>query len=115
MATFQYKAYDSFGASITDTVDAESEDQAFRKLAAKGYTVASLTVARRSEERAASAPRGKGLRLQLTAPRVKLEDLVVVSRQLAIMIGAGVPVTDALVSIAEHCKNPTMSAALTDV
>jgi type IV pilus assembly protein PilC len=91
MATFQYTAKDYNGRTVIGVVDAPGESEAAAVLQNKSMVVVSLKEIKARQLRAGGA-------------RVKLEDLVVFSRQLATMIDAGIPLVQALGILAEQIE-----------
>ncbi len=103
---FSYTALDTAGARVQEHLQADNEDQALRRLHSMGYVVLSLVAAR---TRPASS--GNGLSLRFGA-RLKLDQVAMLTRELAIMIETGVPVTEALHLLQEHTENPVLNRAL---
>jgi len=56
-----------------------------------------------------------GLSLSFGGGKVKSDEIVIFTRQLSAMIGAGVPLLRSLNSLAEHAENPAFKRILTDV
>ncbi len=112
---FAYTALDAAGSRVQERIQADNEDQALRRLQGMGYVVLSLSVAR-ARGRAPSRPLAT-LLLPGGGPnrgRVKLDQIAMVTRELAIMIETGVPVTEALKLLREHTENQPLNRALAD-
>jgi type IV pilus assembly protein PilC len=97
MGTFTYVARDSTGQRTKGQLSAASRTEAARQLRAEGKFVVEI------EERSASAPagtsaagRGTGAARSTGSGRVRAEDLIMVTTQLALMVDSGVPVAEAL-------------------
>jgi type IV pilus assembly protein PilC len=110
---FVYTALDPRGAKVEERLQAQDEDQAIRRLQDQGYIVLGLKAQKIADQ---------GARKKNVLPsggRVKQDQVVAMSRELAIMIETGVPIADALGLIAEHAENPaiksTMVSTLADV
>jgi len=115
MPIYRYKAYEASGIRVQDTIEAANERDAFRRLAARGLTVAHLQM---EERRSRSRPRvsaDQPVTGSLFTRRLKQEDVAVICRELAIMISAGVPIADALISLLEGTQNPVIHAGLSRV
>ena len=115
---FSYTAIDARGATIKERVQADSEDQALRRLQSQGYVVTALQPVAGSERGGAAAgaghaPPARGF-FALGGQRVKLEQVAVLTRQFAIMIETGVPVTEALDALREHADSPAIARALSE-
>lgn len=92
MQTFQYIAKDKTGHSIAGTIEAISQAEAADILHKKDLVVISL-----SFPRTAQLAKDK---------KVKLDELVIFSRQLATMVDAGIPLVQSLGILSEQIENP---------
>jgi len=96
---FAYTARDQAGRRQRGVLDASSERAARERLRERGLYVTDV-----------AARRGP-LEFHLRK-RVRLDELTIFSRQLSAMIGAGIPIAEALAIVAEEVPNPTLSEAL---
>ncbi|MDP2830735.1 MAG: type II secretion system F family protein, partial [Candidatus Omnitrophota bacterium] len=94
MNTYKYSAKDKNGQTINGTIQAVSEAEVADILRKKEMMVFSVEFLKISIAN-----------LKLNDKKVKLEDLVVFSRQLATMIDAGIPLVNALSILAEQIEN----------
>ncbi len=99
MPTFQYIAKDRTGHALTGTVEGASDTEAAELLHNKELIVISITQSTKKEKAKAKGVKGG---------KVKLDDLVVFSRQLATMIDAGIPLVQALGILGEQIENLTL-------
>ena len=99
---FTYEALNKQGQSITGKVQAENTTDAYEKLREAGVVVTKLD---------ASAGNVKKKR----SKKVPLADMSMFARQMAAMISAGIPVTQALSSLAGQTTNTTLAAAIKNV
>ncbi|MFC1601112.1 type II secretion system F family protein [Candidatus Sumerlaeota bacterium] len=105
MAVYQYVAKNSQGQTVTGSTEAASPGDARRELRDKGLipieikTGAAATARQRQK-------RGKG-------GRVKLDDLVIFSRQIAVMIRAGLPLLEVLNILQEQMEKRKFKETLT--
>jgi len=108
---FAYTAIDPRGARVREQIAAESEDQAVRRLQSQGLTVLEIGPARaagvRGGRRTGSFPAG--------GRRVKLDQIAPLTRELAVMIETGVPVSEAFGALAQHAVSPAIRQALARV
>jgi type IV pilus assembly protein PilC len=104
MNSYQYIAKDKAGQTINGIVQANSEIEAAEALHKKDLVVVSID--------AAKAVAGKS---KSTDKKIKLEDLVVFSRQLATMIDAGIPLVNALGILAEQIENEGLRGIVGEV
>jgi len=112
MPVYSYKAKKG-NEVLTGTLNAQNESDAVGDLRRQGLVVISLNVQRGSASKAAGI-KGKNAKAALRA-RVKTQDMVVFTRQMATMISAGIPLVEALEILAEQASNLGFNAALDDV
>ena len=98
MAKYQYKAKSSAGRSESGVINARSEDEALSELRKRQYQNISVKIAKTG---------GFGVR-----PGASTEDLVIFTRQLATMIGAGIPLMEALEILQAQTANPRFAMVL---
>jgi len=101
---FRYIAKDSNGRDISATMEAENEKEVVLALRKKGLIILSVM----EESRGDSVVRK-------TRRKVKGTELVVFSRQLATMVDAGLPLIQAIDTLAEQAESPALQAVLRDV
>ena len=92
MPTFAYVVKDKAGKTHSGTLDTASRSMLIEQLWKQEFVVLSI------DERA----QGKSAFLRVGQPRVKIESLVVFSRQLATMVDSGIPISAALDVLAEQ-------------
>jgi type IV pilus assembly protein PilC len=102
MATFQYTAKDFNGRSVVGVVEAPNETEAANILHNKSLVVLTVVVVKTRGFKAKGA-------------KIKLEDLVVFSRQLATMIDAGIPLVQALGILSEQIDNRSLKNVVVTV
>lgn len=106
MPVFQYKATDNEGQQIEGRVEAPSEAIAASTLADKGLIILSLSEAVGKE----------GITIDLPfLNRIETKDVVVFSRQLAVMASANVPIVQALRILTDQTTNPRMKKAVNEI
>ena len=99
---FTYEALNRQGEAITGKVVANTTSEAYEKLREAGVVVTSLKEDTKKKKK-------KG------GKKVTLSDMSLFSRQLAAMIGAGIPVTQALNTLVAQTTNPTLSNAIKEI
>ncbi len=102
MPSFSYEAITKQGDSFVGKISAASREEAFDKLREANITVTDLI-----EEKTKAIKKAKG--------KVSLADLSLFSRQVAAMISAGIPVTQALQTLSTQTANATLAAAITQI
>ena len=103
MEKYTYSAKDTSGKNVTGTMEAESEAGVIKNLRAKGLTVLNVSTT--------AAKSGRRSRRR----KVKLEDVVVFSRQLSTMVDAGLPILQGLEIMQEQIENPAFRDVITDI
>ncbi len=104
MRKFIYKARDTSGKNLSGEVEANDESTAAKLVRDKGFLVIDIKPVRANLAALTSFARD----------RVSLADLTALTRQLATMINAGLPITDSL-SILRLQANPALQPILTQV
>ncbi|OGP80733.1 MAG: type II secretion system protein GspF [Deltaproteobacteria bacterium RBG_13_65_10] len=120
MAVFVYKGLDAAGNNTSGIIDADSPKLARMKLRKTGIFPTDLTEEHR-ERSAASVGEAVGevFRKQFSfrqlLTRVTETDKAIVTRQLATLLGAGIPVVEALTALIDQVENPAIQVALGQV
>ncbi len=102
MATFVYNAVDPTGRAIKGKVDADNEQIVLAKLHEQHFHIVSVNEAR------------AGMKISIAgkAGKVKLQSLVVFSRQFATMIDAGIPIIKCLDILESQTKDEVLKGVL---
>ncbi|MDO9590611.1 MAG: type II secretion system F family protein [Microcella sp.] len=108
--TYAYTGRDSTGKLVKGRVDASSEASVASRLRTMGIAPVSIK----------HTTAGTGLNRDISLgglfdKKVTLKDLAVMSRQLATMIGAGLPLLKSLTILADQSENPKLSSTLDEV
>ena len=121
MPRFRYVAMDSKGGETEGVLDAENQSQALAAIRSKGFFPTRVTEmgggGGGAVARSMAAPRASGLSMELKLPgflrgRVKPKQLMVITRQLATLIDAGVPLLRGLRILLKQEKNPQLRESL---
>ena len=107
MPVFEYRGVSQAGKSLKGYVDAESARAARLQLRRDGVFPTEL---REGGERPAPVDSGSRFQIQLPSLGVSLTDQAVATRQLATLVGAGVPLVRALGAISEQSENTRLKA-----
>ncbi len=100
---FTYEALNRQGQSITGKVVASNTAEAYEKLREAGVVVTRL-----------SEVSGKGVK-KTRSKKVGLADMSMFARQLAAMINAGIPVTQAMQTLVGQTTNQTLANAIKNI
>ena len=103
MPQYRYEAKKAPGDPATGTLEAESERAATTRLRDMGYVPISIKE---------SGGRSKSNTLRHAFTRIRLKDRNVFFRQLATLFDAGLPLTQALTTLAEQTENVRMIAVI---
>ncbi len=111
MAVYEYVAFDERGKEIKGIIDADSPRLARQKLRASGIFPVSL----KEEQKAATDVGGKEISFNWFSKRIKLSDITVMTRQLATLIGAGLPLVTSLNGLLEQTENPALKRVIAQI
>ncbi|MFW5888565.1 MAG: type II secretion system F family protein [Patescibacteria group bacterium] len=104
MALYRYIAENTNEKKVSDFVSAFNEKAARKELRNRGYTVKTI-----------KGPGSLEMKILRFLNPIKTKDLVVFSRQFAIMISANLPVVKALEVIVEQTDNIKLKAVISDI
>jgi len=100
VALFKYVAKSADGKNVTGTLEAADRNALVNKLREKDLIIISVT---KTEEVS------KAERRFLTRKRIKIDDIVIFTRQLATMVDAGIPLVGALDILGEQIEKKVFS------
>jgi type IV pilus assembly protein PilC len=100
--TYQYKVRDRSGNLVSGTLVADNERLVLDRLREMGYTPLEV-----GKER-----KGLNLEINVRAPKVKLKELSVFSRQFATMVNSGLPILRGLAILAEQTDSKELARVL---
>lgn len=109
MAEFSYIATDTKNKTVTGTIEAPNRSAVIASLTKEGLKPVSVKEAKTHKAYSFSLGDFFG------KDRVKGDDLVMFTRQLSAMIGAGVPLLRALNSLQTHTESPALKKILTTI
>ena len=126
MPIFQYTAMDSNGKEKKGRMDAENDQAVGAALKEQGMFPTSIKEAKTAgggSKKKAVAGGGAGAKkggsmfsrlneIQLGSPVIKGKDLTIMTRQLAILLDAGLPLLRALKTLSDQSKNPALKKVL---
>ncbi len=116
MPIFQYTAMDASGKEQKGQHDAASEEAVAAFLKEQGMFPTSIKplakAAKAKKEKAKGPAAAKGLNINLGPTVMKGKDLTVFTRQLAILLDAGLPLIRSLKTLERQAKNPAVKTIL---
>lgn len=107
MPTYQYTAMNASGKKVEGTIDAKTEDQASAQLHKDGLYPMTIQPAGGPAPKKAKAKKRSG-----PIGTIKLKDLTLFTRQLAILLDAGLPLIRALKTLEKQSKVPAVQGVL---
>ena len=110
MPVYEYTALGQRGNNLKGIVEADSESQARAKLRSSGKFPVSL-----KESRVKTGAASQSWLSSSIFNRISSEEVYVITRQLATLHGAGIPLDTALASLVEQTRNPAMKKVLIQI
>ncbi len=123
MPNFNYVAMDAKGKTVKGKLTADSEDMAIAEIKKMGLYPSSVKNADVKSSKAAAGKDGakngakKGameINLSFGPMKIKPKDLTVLTRQLAILLGAGLPLIRSIKTLQRQSKRPEIRAILAE-
>lgn len=109
MALFSYTGIDKQGKKVKGVIEIESLRAARLKL--KGLHIYPTRVV----EKSVAEAEARSSFVSKFTHRIKINDIVVVTRQLSVLINAHVPLVNALTAVVEQTEQPKLKGVLSDV
>ena len=109
MGVFEYQALSAAGREITGIIEADSPSAARRRLREQGLHPV------RVGESAATGLAGRGVRLRGIFRKSHAEEVSLITRQLAVLLEAGMPIVDALSAVLEQVDTPRLDRVIHEV
>ena len=106
MALYKYTARNTQGQLVQGNMETSNQDAVIRSLRSQGLMVTSVT-----EE---LAKQKVGIFAKMTKS-IKLDDLIIFTRQLSTMVGAGLPLIESLDVLGQQMDNPAFKAIVMNV
>ena len=118
MPQFNYVAMDAKGKEQKGKIQAANEEAVMAALRAKGMFPTSIKLevgkeaAKKMSSKGSKAKGGGGFNMTLGPTVIKKKELTVVTRQLAILLDAGLPLIRSLHTLEKQAKNPVVKIVL---
>ena len=112
MAIFEYKARNKRGEFMTGTMDAETADRVAEQLFHSGITPIDI---REAAEKNINDINAGDLFENYFQPKVGLDELIMLCRQMRTLMKAGIPILKGLWGLAESVDNKTLKKVLIDI
>lgn len=115
MANFRYEAKNFGGKTVSGTISGSTQDAAVAELRKKNLIVLSVKAAGGGGGEAGGAMKSMLMNTNPSRYRPRGDELVVFTRQLSTMVGAGIPLLESLEILQEQAERPGFAAVLDDV
>ena len=112
MPIFNYSAMDAQGREQKGKINAPNEEAVANELRRKGMFPTSIRVAAKTKSAAQKKSGGSGLNINLGPTVIKRKELTILTRQLAILLGAGLPLIRSLRTLERQAKSPAVRTVL---
>lgn len=115
MAVFEYKGFDGAGKAVSGVIDAEAARVARSKLRSQGLFPTELN----EQQAGRGATKGKGLSVEVDfskyIERISVQDVATMTQQLSTLVGASIPMVEALTAMIDQVDKPKLRVILADV
>ncbi len=111
MPVYEFIALDAQGKNVRGVIDADSPMAARQKIRSQGQYPVTLHEAKKKADHKVSWSALSSFFLQ----RIKTDDIYVLTRQLATLLGAGIPLVPALNGLIEQSRNKALQTILAQV
>jgi len=108
MPIFEYRGLTKAGKNVKGNIDSDNLRAARVKLKKDGIFVVDIRDKKKASDSSTKAKRGGRM------GHVNVADLALMTRQLATLIKANIPLVDALTAVSEQVENPTLQVAIAD-
>jgi len=115
MAVYEYKAFSRAGKKVKGIIDADSPVSARRKLREQELLPASIEESFGKQALVATKQGGQKAGRESLSGRVSTRDLSMMTRQLGVLLHAGMPLVEALTSLMEQTQRPVLRKTILDV
>ena len=110
MAVFEYKGVNASGKSVAGIIDAENPRLARQKLRSDGIFPTDV-----AEEKAQKSRLSQDISFQNLFQRVRTQEISVMTRQLATLLRAGLPLVSSLNALTDQIENPKLKKIITQI
>jgi general secretion pathway protein F len=110
VAVYEYRGLDQTGRSIKGIIDADSPRLARVKLRRSGIFPTEILT-----DRFIKKPVGEALSIGALFGRIKIQDISIMTRQMATLVGAGLPIVEALTALIDQTENVRLKKVITQV
>jgi general secretion pathway protein F len=109
VAVYEYKGLDAAGRLTRGIIDADSPRLARAKLRRSGVFPTEIAIERAKKSMA------EGISLGELFSRIRIQDISLMTRQMATLVGAGLPIVEALNALIDQTENARLKKVITQV
>ena len=113
MEAFTYKGI-SEGKYVEGEIEALNQDEASFKLKEQKVIITNLIKSKKKKAEKKEKSKGKGLSL-FGKKKVKVEDILIFSKQFATMVKAGLPILQVLAMLRDQLESPALKEIIEDI
>ena len=113
MEIFTYKGI-SAGKYVEGDIEALNQEEASHKLKEQKIIITNLIRTKKKKGEAKAKSKGKGSSL-FGKKKVKVEEILIFSKQFATMVKAGLPILEVLGMLRDQLENPAMKELIEDI
>ncbi len=115
MEAFTYKGI-AAGKYVEGEIEALNQDEASHKLKEQKVIITNLVKSKKKKaDGKAKAKKGGGFSLFSGKKKVKVEDILIFSKQFATMVKAGLPILEVLAMLRDQLENPGIKEIIEDI
>lgn len=111
MPVYAYKGYDASGRNVTGTRDADNPRVIKLQLRRDGIFLTELSEASADSKK----KERRQFEFKFFSERVSTQELALATRQLATLVGAGIPLVESLIALIDQVDQPHFKAVWSDV
>jgi general secretion pathway protein F len=110
VAVYEYRGLDQAGKDIKGIIDADSPRLARAKLRRSGIFPTEILTDRYTKKLVAEP-----VSIGTLFGRIKMQDVAIMTRQMATLVGAGIPIVEALTALIDQTENVRLKKVITQV
>ena len=110
MAVYEYRGLDQAGRGIKGIIDADSPRLARTKLRSSGIFPTEILTDRHTKKSVV-----EGVSIGALFSRIRIQEISIMTRQMATLVGAGLPIVEALNALIDQTENVRLKKVITQV
>lgn len=110
MAVYEYRGLDPAGRDLKGIIDADSPRLARAKLRRSGIFPTEILIDRHMKKSGV-----EGVSIGALVSRIRIQEISIMTRQMATLVGAGLPIVEALTALIDQTENVRLKKVITQV